>query len=116
MVRGDAFAAAKVSGGEKLNFGYFSRDQGALHDFLDLMKTRAGCFEIRVRGWGRDFAGSQRNFPGRDSAPVRNQPFKARIKLACHRTRMPVAAVVGAAAALAVVPFCYMLRRLRQAR
>jgi hypothetical protein len=39
---------------------------------------------------GIDFAGSQLVFPGRDGAPFSNQAFKARIKLACERARVPV--------------------------
>jgi integrase len=39
---------------------------------------------------GVDFAGSPLIFPGRDGAPVSNQAFSARIKIACERARVPV--------------------------
>jgi integrase/recombinase XerC len=45
---------------------------------------------VRLRGGGVDFAGSPLIFPGRDGAPVSNQAFNARIKLACERARVPV--------------------------
>jgi site-specific recombinase XerD len=45
---------------------------------------------VRLRGGRVDFAGSPLVFPGRDGAPFSNQPFNARIKLACERAQVPV--------------------------
>jgi integrase len=80
-------ARLQVKGGSFRDLRLTKELSDSLEEWFAFLESVKG---MRLRGGGVDFAGSPLIFPGRDGAPVSNQTFNARIKLACERARVPV--------------------------
>jgi chromosome segregation and condensation protein ScpB len=81
----DGDAGLQVKGSSLRDLSLTKDLAASLEEWFAFLESVQG---VRLRGGGVDFAGSPVIFPGRDGAPVSNQAFNARIKLACERVRV----------------------------
>jgi site-specific recombinase XerD len=80
-------ARLRVKGGYFRDLPLTKELSDSLQEWFAFLESVKG---VRLRSGGVEFAGSPLVFPGRNGAPITNQAFNARIKLACERARVPV--------------------------